>query len=342
MKHLALLTLCFLQVFALTPKEAYEKASMHEENGNIKKAMEWYKKAANLALEQNDSIIVTDKSPTYLKEEAKSYKELSKGYKEYIKDFKDKETDESVEQMITGVFGIDPYHINYLMPFVYDKTSHDGRKDYEAQFQISFKKDIYSNLFGFNEMYAFGYTQTSWWQIYEDSSPFRETNYRPEFFVYGFYGDKDAALKGYQFGFLHESNGEDGEKSRSWNRIYLTTFWQAGDFFITPRVWYRIPEREKRDIDDVDGDDNPDIESYLGYGDLTIAYPWRKHLFRGTLRNNLKFNGKNRGSFEFEWTFPLWSDSFFGYINYFTGYGASLLDYNKHNDKIGIGFALSR
>ncbi len=328
-----------LNLYALTPKEAYKKALEYEEKGNVLMALKWYKKSAKLSMYENNE---TKNLPSYAKDEVKSYNKTAMEYEEYFSPYKNNQTQETIGQIITGLFGLQPYHTNYLLPVVYDHSSHEGREHLETQFQISFKKTIFEDLLGFDEKYAFGYSQTSWWQTFKDSSPFRETNYRPEVFVYGFYGDRNSSLKGYQLGLLHESNGRDLEKSRSWNRIYLRTFWQMGDFFVAPRVWYRIPERKKRSINDRHGDDNPDIEDYLGYGDIKVIYPWGRHLFSAKLRNNLKFNSKNKGSFEFEWTFPLWSKNFFGYVNYFTGYGNSLEDYNTHNDRIGIGFALSR
>lgn len=336
MRFIFLILFCLVQLFALTPQDAYEKASKYEKNGDTKEAMRWYKKAAELA------IPTTQSTPNYIKEETTSVKGVQKAYKEYFSKLEDNQTDETVEQILTGVFGLQPYHTNYLLPVVYDSSTHENRKHLETQFQISFKKTMFSDLLGFDEQYAFGYTQTSWWQTFKTSKPFRETNYRPELFVYGFYKDKNSYLKGYQFGFLHESNGRDKERSRSWNRLYLTTFWQFGNFFISPRVWYRIPEREKRDINDENGDDNPDIQNYLGYGDLSIAFPWRKHVIQAKLRNNLKLNSKNKGALELDWTFPLWSQNFFGYLNFFTGYGSSLEDYNTHSNRIGLGIAFSR
>lgn len=341
MKKVFALIIIAINLHALTPKEAYHKALMYEKNGDEKMAMKWYKKSASLALhEQNPT--KTEELPVYVKDEVKSYEKVTSKYQEYFSPFENKQTEQTVGQILTGIFGLQPYHTNYLLPVVYAKAGHKNRKHYETQFQISFKKTMFSNLLGFDENYAFGYSQTSWWQTFKESKPFRETNYRPEIFVYGFYGDRNSSLKGYQLGLLHESNGMDFERSRSWNRLYLSTFWQFGNFFVVPRVWYRFPERTKRSVNDEGGDDNPDIEDYLGYGDLTVALPWRSHVFKAKLRNNLKFNSKNRGALELEWTFPLWSKNFFGYINYFTGYGSSLEDYNTHSDRVGIGFALSR
>lgn len=341
MKIVLILLLMFLNVYALSPKEAYEKAMLYEKNGDEKMALEWYKKSALLSLNENNETNLS-KLPSYAKDEIKTYEKITKDYKEYLTPFDNNETEQTVGQIITGLFGVQPYHTNYLMPVVYDRSNHVNRKHYETEFQISLKKNMASNLLGFNEKYAFGYSQTSWWQTFKESKPFRETNYRPEIFVYGFYGDKYSFLKGYQLGILHESNGMDFQKSRSWNRLYLTTFWQLGDLFVSPRVWYRFPERKKKHINDEGGDDNPDIEDYLGYGDLSLSLPWRSHLFTATLRNNLKFNSDNRGSFEFEWTFPIANKNLFIYINYFTGYGNSLEDYNTHSDRVGLGFALSR
>lgn len=341
MKYVLLMAVVVINLYALTPKEAYEKAIFYEKNGDVKEAMKWYKKSATISLHEVNQTKSLN-LPFYAKDEIKNYKKTTSEFKNSITPLDDTETEHTVGQILTGLFGLQPYHTNYLLPVVYDKSTHENRKHFETQFQISFKKTMFSDLLGFNENYAFGYTQTSWWQTFKTSKPFRETNYRPEVFVYGFYGDRNSTLKGYQFGLLHESNGRDFERSRSWNRLYLTTFWQFGNLFLSPRVWYRLPEREKRSINDENGDDNPDIEDYLGYGDLTLSYPYKSHVFKAKLRNNLKFNSKNRGALELEWTFPLWSKNFFGYINYFTGYGSSLEDYNTHSDRVGIGFALSR
>ena len=56
------------------------------------------------------------------------------------------------------------------------------------------------------------------------------------------------------------------------------------------------------------------------------------------LRNNLDF-GDNRGSFQLELTYPI-SDRYEVLVQYFNGYGDSLIDYNRAQERIGIGFQL--
>ncbi|MBP9492938.1 MAG: phospholipase A, partial [Sulfurospirillum sp.] len=124
-------------------------------------------------------------------------------------------------------------------------------------------------------------------------------------------------------------------KSRSWNRFYAKAYLQLGGFIVAPRVWYRLPEN-------ADTDDNPNIDDYLGYGDLELIYPWGAHTFKLLARHNMHFNQESRGAVQFDWTFPLWDDGLFGYIQLYSGYAESLIDYDKRSDRIGIGFALSR
>jgi len=87
-----------------------------------------------------------------------------------------------------------PYKVNYLLPLSYSKDSptlgHNGLPDdqntynenMEVVFQLSLKKQLSYNLFGWNEFIVAAYTQKVWWQLYDESGPFRETNYQPKIF----------------------------------------------------------------------------------------------------------------------------------------------------------------
>lgn len=236
---------------------------------------------------------------------------------------------------MTKIFDLLPYKTNYLLPATYNFTDHEGRKNFETKFQISFQKSLVDNLFGLNETIALGYTQTSWWQTAASSAPFRETNYQPEIFISIPHANKESLFKAYQIGLLHESNGQGLPKSRSWNRVYAETFIQIGGLFINPRVWYRIPENRETD-------DNPDIHNYLGYGDLELIYPWGDHTLKLLARHNMRFSDESKGAVQFDWTFPLWTNGLFGYFQAYSGYGESLIDYNQRTNRVSLGFALSR
>ena len=56
------------------------------------------------------------------------------------------------------------------------------------------------------------------------------------------------------------------------------------------------------------------------------------------LRNNLDFDS-NRGSIQVDLTYPI-SDRYEVLLQYFNGYGDSLIDYNRSQERIGIGFQL--
>ncbi len=314
---------------------AFILAGRYEEKGDKELALEWYKKASELALGKTSK--KNDLTQGILKEKAATIERAKIVYGSIFTPYEDDpKTLESVEHMFSKVFDISPYKSNYLLPFTYDAVHHsDERNNAETKFQISFQKSLSHNLLGLHETFSLAYSQTSWWQTAEESAPFRETNYQPELFMVMPHFSHESIFKAYQFGLLHESNGQNNEKSRSWNRIYAKAYTQLGTVIVAPRIWYRLPEDEK-------SDDNPSIEDYLGYGDIELIYPWGTNTFRILGRHNMHFNDKSRGAVMVDWTFPLWDKNLFGYIQLFSGYGESLIDYDKRSDRIGLGFALSR
>ncbi len=357
MKNLILIHIFIIYIFA-NDTSKLNQARIYEKNHEYEKAMKLYKEIA-LKKQSYDKINIQANTQTNLQTQiqSKKNKKLEEKivltsqekkinfFNSHINDYEDKQTGENVKQMIMSSFNIYPYKSNYFLPVNYDSKQREERKQYESKFQLSIRKPISYNIFGLNEEINFAYTQTSWWQTFAPSAPFRETNYQPELFV-TFPSTFDyEPLKAYKVGFIHESNGRGGDDSRSWNRIYLESYLKFGNLFVIPKVWYRIPEKEKIDANDTNGDNNPDIRKYLGYGDLSFIYPYKNQTFKAKFRNNLGTNG-NKGSAQLDWTFPLTSDkseqSLFGYIQLFNGYGESLIDYDKHMNKISIGIAISR
>ncbi|WP_317929653.1 phospholipase A [Halioxenophilus sp. WMMB6] len=248
-------------------------------------------------------------------------------------------------------FALEPHRPNYFLPLVFladvnDQpfiNDYDDKLDrFEMQFQLSIKATLAKGvLFDHGTLYA-AYTNRSYWQAYnaDVSRPFRETNHEPEMWLA--FGSPLHAF-GWQnitnsLGVNHQSNGRGGEASRSWNRVIASSVWSKGNLAVGLRAWYRLSEDEKEYEGDPRGDDNPDIDDYLGYSDLQLAYTRDKHTVGLNIRNFV--TGANRGSVELTWSFPM-GKRFGGYFKYFNGYGESLIDYNVQTESVGIGFQLN-
>ncbi|MDR3346225.1 MAG: phospholipase A [Campylobacteraceae bacterium] len=318
-------------------QNAYENAKAYEQDNKSEEALLWYKKAAAIALgganssAQNLEAFLSD-NDSFVLDNLTKYKD---NYARFLSEYDDDDTKNSVVQILSSSFGILPYKMNFLLPVTYDFMEHDDdRNAVETVFQFSLRKDILKNFFGLDEIFGIAYTQRSWWQIAKHSTPFRETNYMPEIYVVLPFWNDSSFFKAYKFAFIHESNGQVDPASRSWNRLYFEGFFQVKGLFINPRIWYRIHESEIYD-------DNPDILDYIGYGDLTLTYPYKEHLFKVLLRNNLDWDD-NRGALQADWTFPIFKSGLFGYVQYFGGYGESLVDYKHKTRRLSLGFAFSR
>jgi phospholipase A1 len=252
------------------------------------------------------------------------------------------------EENVLSPFTLMAHRPNYALIGAYNSEGYDASirnevfnddiayNDYESQFQLSIKFPLMVNIFGGRaDLYA-AYTNKSFWQVYNDASaPFRETNHEPEAWVqfnpkWEFLGFKNTWNS---IGINHQSNGQGGELSRSWNRIFGWFTVERDDLALSFRPWYRIPESD-------DQDNNPDITDYLGHFELTGSYKYSDHVFSLMSRNNLE-SGFERGAIEASWSFPLGSYPYLkGYARWFNGYGESLIDYDRRSNTIGLGISL--
>ncbi|MBW4935443.1 phospholipase A [Marinobacter sp. F4206] len=205
----------------------------------------------------------------------------------------------------------------------------------EAKYQISFKVPLLTGMLDDRTTLWFGYTQKSFWQVYnrDDSAPFRETNYEPEIFMRYQSNFKigKGTLNPLTIGFNHQSNGQSEPRSRSWNRIIASAAYSYDRWLFIVQPWYRIPENSE--------DDNADIERYLGHANYTTVYKLSEdRTFSLNVRNNLRSD--NKTSVEFGYSFPM-GDTVMGFFQYYNGYGESLIDYNHRIERFGIGIMLN-
>lgn len=223
-----------------------------------------------------------------------------------------------------------------------------GSKGPAAKFQLSFKyrilrfTEIASDRMARTLQFAF--TQRSLWDIDGESSPFYDTSYMPELIYESLTPkpeEKDTWFTwlGYQAGFRHESNGRDGPVSRSLNVVYVRPVFAFGNLdgwhlLVVPEFFEYIDTLQ----------DNRDLKDYRGYGRLALvlgrndgpslmATMWAgKDFHRGTVQLDLTYPIRTK-LLDFE-TYLL--------VQYFNGYGESLLSYREQSETVRAGFSLVR
>ena len=215
-----------------------------------------------------------------------------------------------------------------------------------AKFQVSLKFRLFNpdTRTPFLEKLYLAYSQTSIWALGTSSKPFYDSSYRPSAF---FLDDdvsqwpfRDWSRLGFQAGLEHESNGKDAADSRSMNTIFVRPtftlpFWK--DYFVSfaPKLY-----------DYIEKEDNPDIAEYRGHGDYLIKVGKVDGLqLATTLR---KGTSKDPYSAQFDLSYPLKTATFgnlggYLHLQFFDGYGESLLDYNRHvRPQFRIGLMITR
>jgi len=219
------------------------------------------------------------------------------------------------------------------------------RNSNEVQFQLSLKMPLYANFLGTRaDMFA-AYTQNSYWQAYDSShsSPFRETNYMPELFL-EWHPDTsfgNTQLKKIRLSMIHQSNGESIGASRSWNRTQLHLLFQNENLEYGIDMWDRWDEKEKNSLTNVRGDDNPDLEKYIGKQKYFLSYQTDDYKIKLAHQNNIFDYRSSKGNTKLDFIFPSMNNNFDFFIRYFHGYGESLIDYNVKVNRVSFGIVLA-
>ena len=218
----------------------------------------------------------------------------------------------------------------------------------KSKFQLSFKYRMFNSkgrlaqwapwVSGFH----LAYTQTSLWDLNDDSRPFEDTSYLPELFYLVpkiDLNDERISAFGVQTGYQHESNGSGGEDSRSTNYLYVKPIVGmplAGPFHlkIAPRLFTYVNNSD---------DTNKDLWAYRGYFDLeaSIIDP------DGLALDSRLWWAKKGPTLQLDLTYPmtrLLGENLNLYLQaqYFNGYAETLLQYDKRHNAFRLGFAIVR
>ena len=202
----------------------------------------------------------------------------------------------------------------------------------DVKFQISFRHRLTKSILPFHSHLFLAYSQKAIWNVFEESLPFHDLNFNPGVGV-----QKLVFYKGKHVGTAivmieHESNGRDGEASRSWNKVSF-----SGSAFLDTHLMLHA----KTWIPIIDGQQNKDILKYSGIfqtgaqfistnqrwvADVTFVKRQGWNLNFNTILNVGFRISKRRNQFLM--------------LHFYDGYGENMLDYNKYHCRLRLGLLI--
>jgi phospholipase A1 len=235
-------------------------------------------------------------------------------------------------------FAIALNHPTYILPYYYtaspdynvyegDTPDNQPLNQTEFKFQLSLLVPVWQSVMDTPLDINLSYTQMSYWQVYTASAWFRETDYEPEL-IFNYTLDQNNQMG---VSLNHESNGRGGSEERAWNRIIGIYTYGTNDLMLRARGWVLVFKADSSDIY------NPDITDYLGHGDLTASYEVNKLVFSLTGGN---FERIHHSYFQGSVSYPITQKIRF-YVQGFSGYGQSLIEYDHRTNAVGVGIAFN-
>ena len=238
--------------------------------------------------------------------------------------------EDSVLRMADEVPSFGIYRNNYFVTGV--PTNHRiTKRSADVRFQISLRQRLTQSILPGKTFLFLTYTQNCFWNVYQNSAPFRDVNFNPSLSL-GKFLIGDNELRGILIASLeHESNGRDSSESRSWN--FLSAY---GTYLFNPRLFFSM----KLWLPFLVASENKNILIYRGIGYVSLNYQSRDQRFwlTAVLQPRKRFMRINT-TLEAGYKINLPANQYV-FFQYYNGYGESLLDYDRYTSMIRIGFCI--
>lgn len=205
-------------------------------------------------------------------------------------------------------------------------------KNTNVKFQISVSQRLTKSTLPWGTYLYLFYTQKCFWNVCEESFPMTDLNFNPGVGLAKPLFVKDRFIGKVMMVVEHESNGRDGDDSRSWNRItFGSNIMIDPNFMVYGKVWIPI----------VDGQNNRDILDYCGIYQIgtSVMSPNRKF---GASVNLVKRRGWNLSyntTIEFSYRFNNNQNQYL-FMQYYNGYGEGLLEYKQFHTELRVGIVI--
>ena len=199
----------------------------------------------------------------------------------------------------------------------------------DVKFQISLGIRLTNNTLPLGTYVFLMYTQKAFWNVFQESLPMRDINFNPgigisrPFFVQNRYIGKVTLL------LEHESNGKDGDASRSWNKVSLSGSALINEWLMVhSKFWIPI----------VDGQNNKDILKYSGIWQtgFVAMTPSKKLSLGVTLVKRAGWNLNFNTIVDFIWRVSDKTNLNL-LLQYYNGYGENMIDYNQFHSRLRLG-----
>lgn len=244
----------------------------------------------------------------------------------------EKLTREQVNDSIQKMSRFSIYKDNYFITGIPLNEKVD-RQSADVKYNVSFKQLITRNTLPWDTYLFVTYSQKSFWNIYDESSPFKEINFNPSIGLGKPIYNKNDRLTGVlSLMFEHESNGRDSIYSRSWNNLHLSYRTSLSEKSkLKAKVWLPFQYKEG----------NPDLLEYIGLAELTYSRILIPEKLEAEVMVRKGLNWEWKGAIRTRIYYTPFKDNNQGFmLELFNGYSESLINYTDEIHSIRLGYVI--